>query len=80
VTRQLIVGAAGGAKIRGNLEIHRWHRRRMRNSRKLEDPSLARLEDEDTRKLGASSQGWTGRCMVQVTCELSIFSNDDFEG
>jgi hypothetical protein len=37
-------GATGGAKPRGNLELHRWERRRMRNSRQLEDPSPAEPE------------------------------------
>jgi hypothetical protein len=38
-------GATGGPKPRGNLELHRWERQRMRNSRQLEDPSPAEPED-----------------------------------
>ena len=49
-------GGTGGAKIRGNPEIHRQSRRRMRDSRKLEDPSPAQPEDagsEETRSRAA---------------------------
>ncbi len=38
-------GATGGPKPRGNLELRRWKRRRMRDSRQLEDPSPAEPED-----------------------------------
>jgi hypothetical protein len=44
-TRGSSRGATGGPKPRGNLELHRWERRRMRNSGQLEYPSPAKPED-----------------------------------
>lgn len=37
-TRNPTAGAARGAKIRGDLEIHRWHRRKVREAGKPEQP------------------------------------------
>jgi hypothetical protein len=70
-TRSLIERRYWRVRIRGNPEIHHRDRRRMRDSRKLGDPSPAQLEDART----GATRGFigkleTGRCMVRVTCEF----------
>jgi hypothetical protein len=53
-------GATSGPKPRGDLELHRWRRRRMRNSGQLEDPSPASLKMQCAGRPADTSGGATG--------------------
>jgi hypothetical protein len=47
---------AGGCKSRGNPELHRRDRRKVQDSRKLEDSPAGAAEGEDAGKPGASPE------------------------
>jgi hypothetical protein len=51
-TRNPTAGAARGAKIRGDPEIHRWHRRKVREAGKPEQPPATSRRAEENEASG----------------------------